>query len=96
MRVRMMSAVIAVAGLFPLSAWADACVKPPMPACLDDSSTWVAAERLQDCQGAVKRYIDQTMDYTKCLNDEVVRTGDEMTKAVNRFNCRLSARQDCR
>jgi len=95
MSVRMIVVEIAAGLLVSGAALADACVKPPIPACLDDATTHVAAERLMDCQTAVRRYVDETMDYTKCLNDEVVRTGDEMTRAVNRFNCRLSARRDC-
>jgi len=113
MRVRMIVLGLAVGILLPLPALADVCVKPPTPACLDDGTTFVAAERMIDCQVAAKRYIDDTMDYTKCLgeevrrtngdlaraadlNNEVTRSGEEMTRAVNRFNCRLSGRQDCR
>lgn len=96
MSVRVIVAGIATGLLVSGAALADACVKPPMPLCLEDTTTYVAAERLMDCQIAVRRYVDETMDYTKCLNDEVVRTGDEMTRAVNLFNCRLSARRDCR
>jgi hypothetical protein len=72
------------------------CVKPPVPDCLQENQTYVAADRLMDCQNTVHEYIDRTMDYVKCLNNEVTATGQEMNRNIDRFNCRLAARNDCR
>jgi hypothetical protein len=71
------------------------CVKPGVPACMDDGTTFVSAEKMVDCQGAVREYIDRTMEYVQCLNDDVKRTGKELNQNVDRFNCRLGGRKDC-
>jgi len=71
------------------------CVKPPVPLCMQESQTYVAAERLIQCQEAVRDYIDTTMKYLKCLNEETTATGQELKQNVDRFNCRLSGKGDC-
>lgn len=72
------------------------CVKPGVPACMDDSLTFVSADRMTACQTDVKDYVDRTMAYLKCLADENVATGQELTRNVDRFNCRLSGGKTCR
>lgn len=79
-----------------VSALASPCDKPPKPACMGDGTTYVAVEKLLACQDAVREYIDRTTEYNRCLGDEINRTGAEMTRSVDLFNCRLAARQDCR
>lgn len=72
-----------------------ACVKPGVPVCMDDTTTFVNADKMTSCQGEVKEYVDQTMGYLKCLNDMNTSTGQELTRNVGRFNCRLSGGRDC-
>lgn len=71
------------------------CVKPGVPVCMDDSTTFVSADKMSNCQFEVKDYVERTMSYLKCLNDENVGTGREMTRNVDRFNCRLSGQRNC-
>ena len=71
------------------------CVKPPMPACIDDQTTFVSADKMIDCQNAVKDYTETTMVYLACRPQGDVPTNVELMNAVNRFNCRLQGRDNC-
>lgn len=71
------------------------CVKPGVPVCMDDTTTFVSADRMTACQQEVREYIDRTMDYLRCLNDENAATGRELSQNVERFNCRLSGTRNC-
>ncbi|MFD1627561.1 hypothetical protein [Azospirillum griseum] len=71
------------------------CAKPVIPGCMDDGGTFAAPERMTSCQGEVKDYVDRTMTYLKCLNDENVASGRDLTRNVDRFNCKLSGRKSC-
>ncbi|WP_051340071.1 hypothetical protein [Azospirillum halopraeferens] len=94
-------AIAAVAAMVALAtAPADAgtttiCLKPGVPLCMEDATTFVSAQRMQECQFAVKEYVERTMTYLQCLSDESAATGRELTTNVERFNCRLSGRRDC-
>ncbi|MFC5354220.1 hypothetical protein [Azospirillum himalayense] len=68
------------------------CTKPGVPLCMSDTSTFVSADKMAACQFEVKEYVDKTMDYLRCLNEENTSTGQELTRNVERFNCRLSGR----
>lgn len=72
------------------------CVKPGVPVCMDDTTTFVSADKMSACQFEVKEYVDRTMAYLKCLNDENVGTGQELTRNVERFNCRLAGGRTCK
>lgn len=103
MRFVLMTAILTVSALTAAAPPAraagpvgTACVKPGVPACMDDAMTFVSADRMTTCQADVKDYVDRTMAYLKCLADENVATGQELTRNVDRFNCRLSGGRDCR
>ncbi|WP_349597435.1 hypothetical protein [Azospirillum argentinense] len=86
--------VLAVA-LHSPAAWSETtiiCTKPGVPLCMSDTTTFVSADKMAGCQFEVKEYVDKTMDYLRCLNDENTSTGQELTRNVERFNCRLSGR----
>lgn len=68
------------------------CTKPGVPLCMSDNTTFVSADKMGACQFEVKEYVDKTMDYLRCLNEENTSTGQELTRNVERFNCRLSGR----
>lgn len=91
--MRMIAAILALVAA-PAAA-EPLCIKPAVPLCMEDTTTYVGAERMIDCQTAVREYIDRTMEYLKCLNDETTATGQELTRNVDRFNCRLAARDKC-
>ncbi|SMH52522.1 hypothetical protein [Azospirillum agricola] len=74
---------------------ASGCFKPGVPLCMDDGTTFVSADKMSGCQFEVKEYVDKTMAYLKCLNDENIATGQDLTRNVERFNCRLSGRKGC-
>ncbi|CAO3443814.1 hypothetical protein [Azospirillum largimobile] len=71
------------------------CLKPGVPLCMDDQATFLSADRMSSCQGEVKEYVDKSMAYLTCLNDENIATGRELSRNVDRFNCRLSGRKGC-
>lgn len=71
------------------------CLKPGVPMCMDDTTTFVSADSMSSCQFEVKEYVERSMEYLKCLNDENVTTGQELTRNIDRFNCRLSGRKGC-
>lgn len=71
------------------------CVKPPTPACIDDLTTYVDADKMINCQNAVKTHIDATMAYLACTPMGDVPANAELSNAVNRFNCRLQGRDAC-
>ena len=97
MRVLCVSVALGLAAFAPVpAAWAaTVCVKPMVPACMGDGTTFVSAEKMQNCQFEVKDYADKTMAYLTCLSDEHKSTGEELTRNIERFNCRLSGRQNC-
>ncbi len=72
------------------------CVKPPTPACIDDLTTYVSADKMIECQDVVKNHIDVSMVYLNCppLGDPAANA--ELIAAVNRFNCRLQGRDNCK
>jgi hypothetical protein len=74
---------------------ASTCAKPPAPQCMDDGATFAAPDTMTGCQSEVKDYVDRTMSYLKCLNDENIAAGRDLTRNVERFNCRLSGRKGC-
>lgn len=91
MRVSMTAlALLAGAAVAHGATAEELCVKVPRPACMDDQTTFVSADKMTDCQAAVKDYIDYTMAYIQCVNRESTTTGEELTTSVERFNCRLS------
>lgn len=100
MRIALLPAILTVSALTAFGGAASAagpqCVKPGVPACMDDSLTFVSADRMTTCQTDVKDYVDRTMAYLKCLADENAATGQELTRNVDRFNCRLSGGKNCR
>lgn len=71
------------------------CVKPPTPACIDDLTTYVSADKMIECQDVVKTHIETSMVYLMCppLGDPAANA--ELIAAVNRFNCRLQGRDNC-
>lgn len=71
------------------------CAKPGAPQCMDDGATFAAPDKMTGCQSEVKDYVDRTMAYLKCLNDENIAAGRDLTRNVERFNCRLSGRKGC-
>ncbi|KAA0597357.1 hypothetical protein FZ942_08815 [Azospirillum lipoferum] len=71
------------------------CLKPGVPLCMDDQATFLSADKMSSCQGEVKEYVDKSMAYLTCLNEENVATGRELSRNVDRFNCRLSGRKGC-
>lgn len=71
------------------------CLKPGVPLCMDDQATFLSADRMSSCQGEVKEYVDKSMAYLTCLNDENIATGRELSRNIDRFNCRLSGRKGC-
>jgi len=71
------------------------CLKPGVPLCMDDQATFLSADKMSSCQGEVKDYVDKSMAYLTCLNEENVSTGRELSRNVDRFNCRLSGRKGC-
>ena len=77
------------------AATISSCIKPGVPVCMDDTTTFVSADKMAACQFEVKEYVDKTMDYLKCLNEENTNTGQELTRNVERFNCRLSGNRTC-
>ncbi|ANC91050.1 hypothetical protein A6A40_03555 [Azospirillum humicireducens] len=79
----------------PSSTPAAGCLKPGVPLCMDDQATFLSADRMSSCQGEVKEYVDRSMTYLTCLNDENIATGRELSRNVDRFNCRLSGRKGC-
>ncbi|HEY0837128.1 MAG TPA: hypothetical protein VGE72_24670 [Azospirillum sp.] len=89
-----LAAALAVAAA-PAFAAGGSCAKPGVPVCMDDSLTFVSADRMTACQSDVKEYVDRTMAYLKCLADENVATGQELTRNIDRFNCRLSGGKSC-
>lgn len=91
-----MAAVVTVAvAAVPAAGAATICVKPLVPACMNDTTTFVAADKMQACQFEVKDYVDKTMAYLGCVSEEHKATGQEVTRNVERFNCRLSGKQNC-
>ena len=74
---------------------APVCPKPPMPACIDDLTTIYSADRMMECQSAVKAYIDVTMEYLACRQNLDSAANAELIAAVNRFNCRLMGGENC-
>lgn len=72
------------------------CVKPPTPACIDDLTTYVSADKMIECQDTVKIHIDAGMAYLMCppLGDPAANA--ELIAAVNRFNCRLQGGENCK
>lgn len=48
------------------------------------------------CQADVRDYIERTMAYLACLNEESSRKSEDLTQTVEQFNCRLGGRRDCR
>lgn len=89
---------VAMTGVGLPSAWAatvNGCAKPGVPVCMDDSTTFVSADKMSACQFEVREYVDRTMDYLKCLNEENTNTGQELTRNVERFNCRLAGGKTC-
>ncbi|WP_448189717.1 hypothetical protein [Azospirillum sp. sgz301742] len=98
MRLVWMSMVVAVLGTAlaaPVADAANVCVKPMVPACMNDGTTFVSADKMQTCQFEVKDYADKTMAYLACLSDEHQATGQDLTRNIERFNCRLSGRPNC-
>ncbi|CAO3422765.1 hypothetical protein [Azospirillum doebereinerae] len=79
----------------PSSVPSPGCAKPGVPLCMDDGTTFVNADKMSGCQFEVKDYVDKTMAYLKCLNDENIATGQDLTRNVERFNCRLAGRKGC-
>lgn len=71
------------------------CFRPGVPLCMDDGTTFVSADKMSGCQGEVKDYVDKTMAYLKCLNEDNIATGRDLTRNIDRFNCRLSGRKAC-
>ena len=79
----------------PVANAATLCVKPMVPACMNDGTTFVSADKMQVCQFEVKDYADKSLAYLNCLSDEHKATGQELTRNIERFNCRLSGRPNC-
>jgi hypothetical protein len=89
---------VAVVLLSAQAAWAApsvVCAKPGVPVCMDDTTTFVSADRMSTCQFEVKDFVDRMVAYLKCLSDESVVTGQELTRQVNRFNCRMQGGRTC-
>ncbi|MCW2246106.1 hypothetical protein M2352_001697 [Azospirillum fermentarium] len=72
-----------------------ACAKPGMPACMNDAATFTNADRMTQCQGEVRDYVDRSMAYLQCLSNEHQNAGQELSRNVDRFNCRLSGSRTC-
>lgn len=96
MRALWVSVATALCMLAAPAAWsATICARPLVPACMNDGTTFVSADKMQTCQFEVKEYADKTMAYLTCLSDEHKATGEELTRNIEHFNCRLSGRQNC-
>lgn len=72
------------------------CVKPATPACIDDLTTYVSADKMIECQDVVKNHIDAGMVYLNCMPLGDAAANAELIAAVNRFNCRLQGGENCK
>lgn len=97
--------IVAAAAVFALTGTAAAqnstakptvqCAKPPTPACVDDLTTYVSADKMIDCQNVVKEHVDATMAYLACMPLGDAPANAELMNSVARFNCRLQGRDNC-
>lgn len=71
------------------------CTKPGTPICMNDTTTFISADRMSVCQGEVREYVDRTMAYLQCLSNEHQSISHELSRNVDRFNCRLSGSRTC-
>lgn len=77
------------------AAAAPSCAKPGMPLCMNDPATFTNADRMTQCQGEVREYVDRSMAYLQCLSNEHQNASHELSQNVDRFNCRLSGNRTC-
>ncbi len=77
------------------SAAVPSCAKPGMPLCMNDPTTFTNADRMTQCQGEVREYVDRSMAYLQCLSNEHQNASHELSQNVDRFNCRLSGNRTC-
>jgi len=71
------------------------CAKPGVPLCMNDPATFTSADHMSQCQGEVREYVDHSMTYLQCLSTEHQVTSQELSRNVERFNCRLSGSRTC-
>ncbi len=95
MRLMGMSVFVATILAAPMVWAAGLCVKPGAPVCMNDTTTFVSADKMQTCQSEVKDYADQTLMYLKCLSDEHAAVSQELKLNIEGFNCRLSGNGNC-
>lgn len=95
MRVLISAAALALLSVPAALAANTTCTRPGVPMCMDDTTTFVSADRMTTCQMEVRDYVERTMAYLQCLSEEHQATSHELTRNVDRFNCRLSGGRSC-
>ncbi|CAK0767872.1 exported hypothetical protein [Azospirillaceae bacterium] len=78
------------------SSFAGNCVRPSTPVCAESDTTFLNADRMNLCQNDVKQFVAATTSYLQCLSSEHVQTNQEMLSVVERFNCRLMGKAECK
>lgn len=73
----------------------DFCARPVAPACVDNSETYGAPLLRERCNVEVKRFLDMTFAYRKCLNSQLENEIRDTNAINDRFKCKLKGGKKC-
>lgn len=73
----------------------DFCARPVAPACVDTAETYGTAALREACSAEVKRFLEMTFAYRKCLNSQLENEIRDTNAINDRFKCRLKNGKTC-
>ena len=73
----------------------DHCPRPVAPACVNDMATYETVAGKDRCANEVKRFLDMTFAYRKCMNGQLENEIRETNRINDKFKCQLKAGKAC-
>jgi hypothetical protein len=73
----------------------DFCVRPQIPACISDASTYRSKSANGACQTSVSRYINEALTYRACVGRELGRINLQANRVIDYLKCRSKHDSKC-
>lgn len=73
----------------------DHCPRPVAPACVNDLATYKSEADKDRCAREVKRFLDMTFTYRKCMNGQLENEIRETNRINDKFKCHMKGAKAC-
>lgn len=88
-------ALFSAAPASPQSGRFDHCPRPVAPACVNNLATYKTEAGKDRCAREIKRFLDMTFAYRKCMNGQLENEIRETNRVNDMFKCLMKGAKAC-